>query len=108
MNIVPEIACLPCSAAAVARLQQKASSPALKRVATASACGTESQRASVSHLQTEDEALAWALQQSLYEAELQGHSFSMAIINAVVRERLNAKTGLVPFVQAESRGRKQP
>lgn len=64
----------PSGAAAVARLQQKASSPALKRVATASACGTESQRASVSHLQTEDEALAWALQQSLYEAELQGHS----------------------------------
>ncbi|KAH7968705.1 hypothetical protein HPB52_010688 [Rhipicephalus sanguineus] len=61
------------SAAAMARLQQKAPSPALKRVAAASACGAQSQRASVSHLQTEDEALAWALQQSLYEAELQGH-----------------------------------
>ncbi|XP_037582443.1 uncharacterized protein LOC119466022 isoform X1 [Dermacentor silvarum] len=61
------------SAAAVARLQQKASSPVLKRVAAVSTREAQSQRASVSHLQTEDEALAWALQQSPYEAELQGH-----------------------------------
>ncbi|XP_037582451.1 uncharacterized protein LOC119466022 isoform X2 [Dermacentor silvarum] len=61
------------NAAAVARLQQKASSPVLKRVAAVSTREAQSQRASVSHLQTEDEALAWALQQSPYEAELQGH-----------------------------------
>uniref|UniRef100_A0A023FGY2 AN1-type domain-containing protein n=1 Tax=Amblyomma cajennense TaxID=34607 RepID=A0A023FGY2_AMBCJ len=52
----------PSGAAAMARLQQKASSAA------------QSQRDSVANLQTEDEALAWALQQSLYEADLKERS----------------------------------
>lgn len=49
-------------AAAMARLQKKASSAA------------QTQCASVSKLQSEDEALAWALQQSLYEADLKDRS----------------------------------